>query len=161
LQGEIYSFDSSTVELVKEEFENRRIELFTNEDVNYIRFLVNGKQKVCLIEIIDKRQPDFIAEVDYQWTEDGGKINYVMSGYRPHFQIAVKPDMTSAEQLFVDKTKVFPGESVTAEIRILGLLTFKGLLYPGLAFNLSEGSRIIGNGLIKEVFNQKLLRNGY
>jgi len=69
--------------------------------------------------------------------------------------------MTSAEQLFVDKTKVFPGESVTAEIRILGLLTFKGLLYPGLAFNLSEASRIIGNGLIKEVFNQELLRNGY
>jgi len=79
LQGEIYSLASSTVELVKEEFENRRIELFTNEDVNYIRFLVNGKQKVCLIEIIDKRQPDFSAEVDYLRTEDGGKINYVMS----------------------------------------------------------------------------------
>ncbi|MBL4703578.1 MAG: hypothetical protein JKY54_03595 [Flavobacteriales bacterium] len=60
----------------------------------------------------------------------------------------------------MNKDKVFSGESVLAEIRILWIEAFEGLLDQGLEFKLGEGERIVTVGVIKKVINQKLKKEG-
>ena len=156
LKDEVYSFDEKIFSHIRTEFESDRIELIKDEKLSYLKYVINGKNQLTYIDLVKKGLPDFTAEVTYLTTEEGGRKGYAASGYRPHFQLKGKKELTSAEQIFVNKDKVFPGESVSTEIRILWIEAFEGLLYEGLEFKLSEGNRIVAEGVIKEVINQKL-----
>ena len=158
LKEEVYSFDKTLVEHIKSEFDKGKIELIENNSLSQLRYSIDGKDQVTWIDLIKKDKPDFVAQLKYLTTEEGGRRCYVASGYRPHFQIEEKQYLTTSEQLFLDKDKVFPGDTATAEIRILSVEAFEGLLYEGLQFKLSEGLRIVATGVIKTVINEKLKR---
>lgn len=154
-----YSFGRTTVDKIKTEYDSRRVDLKLENTHSHIKYSIDGKIQITYIDKVDKGTPDFIADLKYLTTNEGGRRTCAFSGYRPHFQLDNKKEMTSAEQLFVDKDMVCPGDSVTAEIRILGIETFKGLLYNGQKFNLGEGPRIVAVGIIKEVINEQLKKN--
>ena len=156
LKEQVYSFKETVVEQIKVEFKEQRIELNTDEKLSYLRYTIKGKSQITYIDSVKKGRPHFIAELRFLTTEEGGRKGYAASGYRPHFQLEGKKELTSAELLFVDKDKVFPGELVLAEIRIIGTEVFEGLLYQGLEFKLGEGNRIVAEGVINEVINQNL-----
>ena len=89
-------------------------------------------------------------------TEEGGRKGYAASGYRPHVKFDGRKELTSGEQIFVDKEKVFPGDTVIAEMRIVGIDFFKNYLFRGQHFEISEASHLVGHGEIIEVTNPSL-----
>jgi hypothetical protein len=104
-------------------------------------------------------EPDFIADIEYRTTENGGRRGYAASGYRPHIKFPFSHNQTSGEQIFWDKDKVFPGEHVRAQVRILDHVTFKNALSNGMTFEFGEGPFVFGTGEILEVLNIKLKKN--
>lgn len=160
LEKEVYSFDEKTVEQIQTACKGEEIKLVRRGDLNYISYQVNGKDRLTYIDLVNKGVPDFKADLRYLTTEEGGRSTYVVSGYRPLFKLEGIESLTSAEQIFADKDKVLPGESVSAEIRIFDVETFSGMLYQGQEFELTELSNIVAKGVIKELFNEKLKRRG-
>ncbi len=103
--------------------------------------------------------PDFIADLNYFPADESGRKGYATSGYRPHIKFPFSKNLTSGEQVFLYKDKVFPGESARAQIRIVDHETFKNALYEGLEFEFSEGLSLIGTGRIVEIVNDDLKKN--
>ena len=99
---------------------------------------------------------DFIALLKYKKTEEGGRKSYALSGYRPTIKFPFSEMQTSGIQTFIDKEKVFPGEMVKAEIKILSDEYFKYQLCENLEFDFREGQNIIGTGKIISILNPKL-----
>jgi translation elongation factor EF-Tu-like GTPase len=48
------------------------------------------------------------------------------------------------------------GETVTAEITFLAPEYQRGWLYDGMAFKIQEGSKIVGHGVIRTVFDPQM-----
>lgn len=63
---------------------------------------------------------------------------------------------TSGIQTFIDKEKVFPGDTVKAEIKLLSEEYFKYQLCENSEFDFREGPNIIGTGKIISILNPKL-----
>ena len=99
------------------------------------------------------KQADFIAELQYKTTEQGGRKTPAFSGYRPGVKFAFSEMQTSGQQIFIGKDRVYPGDKVTAEIAILATAYFAGLLELGMPFDFREGSTIMGTGVILEILN--------
>ena len=100
---------------------------------------------------------DFIAELQFLSTEQGGRKRYASSGYRPHIEFENYPEyLTSGNQNYIGKDRVEPGEMVKAEIAILGTKYFTKRLYDNMKFKFCEGSRTIGFGRIVEIKNLNL-----
>ena len=98
---------------------------------------------------------DFIAELQYWTTEQGGRKTPVFSGYRPQVKFDFTEMQTSGQQTFIDKETVYPGEKVEAKIKILSP-DFADSLTEGMNFEFREGSTVIGTGQIKYIVNDKL-----
>ncbi len=64
-------------------------------------------------------RPDFVAQLKYTPTEEGGRKTAAKSKYRPLIEFPGLLPLTSGEQTFLDKELVSPGEFVKAEITIL------------------------------------------
>ena len=103
-----------------------------------------------------KFKSDFIALLKYKKTEEGGRKSYALSGYRPAIKFPFSEMQTSGIQTFIDKEKVFPGDTVKAEIKILSEEYFKYQLCENLEFDFREGPNIIGTGKIISILNPKL-----
>jgi translation elongation factor EF-Tu-like GTPase len=103
------------------------------------------------------KDPDFVAQLKYRTTEEGGRHTPAFSGYRPQVKFPFREMQTSGQQNFIDKEVVYPGETVIAEIAILSVEFFQHQLSEGLVFEFREGSRIIGTGRILKVLNPALL----
>ena len=104
-----------------------------------------------------KKEPDFIAELQYLTTEDGGRKTSVFSGYRPHIEFdEISEIKTSGQQIFLDKEIVNPGDIVKAEITILASDQLLNKLRIGHKFIFFEGSRTIGTGIIIDFLNIQL-----
>lgn len=67
------------------------------------------------------KEPDFIAELKYKTTEDGGRKTPAFSGYRPQVKFPFSEMQTSGQQKFIDKKSVNPGDTVNAEVSILSI----------------------------------------
>ena len=156
LQNEVYSFDAETVLAIQIQVLNKSTKIVGNDFNYHIVFSVEDTICITYIDKLKKRGPDFIAELYYLTTAEGGRKGYASSGYRPQFKIAGKRGTTSAEQIFIDRDKVFPGESASAEIRIIAVEEFKNQLYTGFDFELCEGNIVVARGKIIEVFNEDL-----
>lgn len=103
------------------------------------------------------KQPDFIAKLKYRTTEEGGRQGYAASGYRPHVEFDHIPFFkSSGQQIFLDKEKVNPGDSVTAEITLLSYYGYYGNIDEGNTFKFCEGARVIGTGEVTKILNSKL-----
>ncbi|MFD3002590.1 hypothetical protein ACFS7Z_19625 [Pontibacter toksunensis] len=101
-------------------------------------------------------QADFVATLKYRTTEEGGRKTPAKSGYRPGIKFGFDEMQTSGQQIFIDKEIVFPGDVVDAEIKIIAVDYFAGLLAEGMEFEFREGPVIIGKGVIKHILNEKL-----
>lgn len=100
---------------------------------------------------------DFIAELQYLTTEQGGRKTPVFAtGYRPQIKFDFDDMQTSGQQTFIDKEIVYPGEKVEAKIKILSPDYFSNCLTEGMNFEFREGSQVIGTGEIKFIVNDKL-----
>jgi len=103
---------------------------------------------------------DFIAELKFETTENGGRKIPARSNYRPHIEFENYPEyLTSGQQTYIGKEIVYPGETVNAEIGILGNEYFSGRLFEGMKFKFYEGKHIIGFGKIIEIINLNLKSN--
>ena len=100
-------------------------------------------------------ETDFIAILKYKTHLEGGRKGYALSGYRPDIKFPFAEMKTCGIQTFIDQEKVFPGESVTAKIKIIATEYFKGQLYKNLKFDFREGPNIIGTGIIVEIIKKK------
>lgn len=103
-----------------------------------------------------KKEPDFIAHLYFLTTDQGGRVGYASSGYRPHIKFSHSEYLTTGEQVYLEVDKVLPGENVKAEIRILATDVFKENLESGILFKFCEGERIMGFGEILEIINPEL-----
>lgn len=97
------------------------------------------------------KHTDFIAEITYLTTEEGGRVGYAASGYRPHVKFPFSTYLISGQQTFLDKEIVHPGETVTAAIKILSVDIFRQSLSEGMIFEVGEGPRTVGTGKITEL----------
>lgn len=105
------------------------------------------------------RAVDFIAELHYRTSAEGGRSAPAKSGYRPAVKFDFDEMQTSGQQIFIAKDTVFPGDTVEAKIKILAADYFAGCLTEGMAFDFREGPRVIGTGIIKQIINDKLEKN--
>jgi hypothetical protein len=157
LQNEVYSFNRSEVEKINQQYLTGNFRISFEKEPFFLNYKVDDKYQLVNVKRVDKGDPDFIAKVSYLTTEEGGRKGFAASGYRPHVKFDGRKELTSGEQLFTDREKVFPGETAMAEIRILAKEIFKNYLYTGQHFSFSEGARLIGRGQIIEVINLELL----
>lgn len=156
LQNQVYSFDPSQVQDIKGQYSNGQLKVHVDKEPYFLTYENGRRQQVVHIDKVNKGEPDFIARVTYLTTEHGGRKGYAASGYRPHVKFDGRKELTSGEQLFIDKDRVFPGETVTAEIRIIGTDFFKNYLFVGQHFEVAEASHLVGHGEILEVINPDL-----
>jgi hypothetical protein len=99
---------------------------------------------------------DFLAELHYLTTENGGRQTPAKSGYRPQVKFDFSKMTTSGQQIFINKEYVFPGDIVEAKIKILTPELFQNMLYENLDFKLTEGAKIVATGKIKKIINENL-----
>lgn len=103
---------------------------------------------------------DFIAELQFLATEQGGRKNPVESGYRPHIEFEGYADyITSGQQNYIGQETVAPGETVLAEISILSKDYFANRLYENMKFTFCEGPHTMGYGKVIEIVNKNLKAN--
>lgn len=103
---------------------------------------------------------DFIAILKYRTTEEGGRRTPVFrTGYRPQVKFEFSEMQTSGQQTFIDKDIVYPGDTATAEIKIISVDFFKNCLEEGMKFEFREGDRTIGTGQIIKILNENLKRS--
>jgi anti-sigma28 factor (negative regulator of flagellin synthesis) len=156
LQNQVYSFDTTKVQDIKQQYSNGNLKVHVDKEPYFLILQIGDKNQIVHIDKINKGEPDFLARVSYLTTEQGGRKGHATSGYRPQVKFDGRKELTSCEQLFIDKDKVFPGESVTAEIRILGTDFFKNYLFVGQHFEIAEASHLVGHGEILQVVNPNL-----
>ena len=99
---------------------------------------------------------DFVAELEYRTSEQGGRKTPAHSGYRPQIKFYFTEMQTSGQQIFLDKEIAFPGDIVNAKIKIISVDYFANKLTEGMRFEFREGNRIIGTGIIRQIINEKL-----
>jgi hypothetical protein len=99
---------------------------------------------------------DFIAELQYLKTEQGGRKTPINSGYRPQVKFSFTEMQTSGQQIFIDKETVYPGDKVDAKIKLLSTEYFAESLTEDMEFEFREGRTVIGTGKIKYIINDKL-----
>ena len=104
----------------------------------------------------DNSESDFIATLTYRTAEQGGRKTPANSGYRPHLKFDFDEMQTSGQQLFIDRTLAFPGDTIEAEMKILAVDYFTNKLTEGMEFEFKEGDIIIGTGKIKHIINDTL-----
>ena len=101
---------------------------------------------------------DFIADLTYLTTDEGGRQTPAFSGYRPQVKFDFDEMQTSGQQTFLKKDTVYPGDTVQAAIRIISVEHFEKTLTEGMTFEFREGSRVIGTGKIIDILNEKLIK---
>ena len=104
----------------------------------------------------DNSAADFIATLKYKTTEQGGRKTAAKTGYRPQVKFDFDEMQTSGQQTFIDRELVFPGDTVEAEMKILSADYFTNRLTDKMQFEIREGAKVIGTGIIKHIINEKL-----
>ncbi|HTF27551.1 MAG TPA: hypothetical protein VK625_01835 [Flavitalea sp.] len=107
---------------------------------------------------VSSEEQDFIAELKYLSTEEGGRQTPAHSGIRPHVKFPFSNYLTSGQQTFIDMEWVKPRESVTAYIKIISIDIFQNSLTDGMEFEFIEGPKLTGTGKIISVINPFLKR---
>ena len=156
LQSQVYSFDKSQVENIKQQLLGGQLKTQLEKEPYFLTYKVGDTFQLVNIDRVNNGKPDFVAKITYLTTEEGGRKGYAVSGYRPHVKFDGRKELTSGQQLFVDKEKVFPGDTVIAEIRIVSVDFFKNYLFAGQRFEVAEASHLVGHGEIIEVINPDL-----
>jgi len=89
------------------------------------------------------------AEMTFLPTEQGGRSHAALSGYSPVLSY-------DGEHLIVRLTfpngQVRPGETTRSSLWLFTPEAHQGRLYPGKAFEILEGSRVVAHGRVTRIF---------
>ena len=88
----------------------------------------------------------FKAQVYIFTKEEGGRHTPFFKGYRPQFFFRTM-DVTGVVEVPVDTVMVLPGENVSLRIELVTPVA----LEKGLRFDIREGGRTLGSGMISEI----------
>ncbi|MFT3827394.1 MAG: hypothetical protein QM731_25960 [Chitinophagaceae bacterium] len=153
---EEYSYDEEEVKVIRQEYDNGRMKKNLENEPLSLCYQNGRKPMVIHIDKVNKGMPDLIAKVSYLTTEEGGRKGAVSSGYRPLIKFEGRDELTSSEQIFVDKDNVFPGETAIAEIRIVSKNPFRKSMSAGHKFEIFDALRLVAHGELLEVSNTLL-----
>lgn len=97
----------------------------------------------------------FDAVIQLLPTHMGGRRTAVRTHYRPNFNF-------NTEQYFCGEVRfkegvewIAPGQSAEATIVLLAARFIPGDLVPGYAFKLTEGTRVVGTGVIQKILERE------
>ena len=96
-------------------------------------------------------KPDVEAELTFLRTQEGGRQGFAQSSYRPQFYYDGEDH--DAVQEFVNMERVYPGDTVTARLRLLHPELLYHLLRVGDNFKIREGERVVAHGRISRILN--------
>jgi hypothetical protein len=102
---------------------------------------------------------DFIAELKYRTTEEGGRKTAAFSGIVPQLKFEFTEKQSGGRQIFIDKEIVHPGEAVKTQIKVLSPDFYINSLTEGMLFEIREGNTVTATGQILEIINDKLEKN--
>merc|ERR1712003_301986 len=91
----------------------------------------------------------FEAEVYALTQEEGGRHTPFMSNYRPQFFFRTA-DITGDIKLKGDTEMVMPGDNVTVDVELITPIA----ITSGLRFNMREGGRTVGTGIVTDVHSE-------
>lgn len=101
---------------------------------------------------------DFVAQLYFKKTEDGGRIDFALSGFRPQVKFNFAEMQTSGQQTYIDNKMAFPGDNINALIKLATTEHLKGQLKEGTTFDFLEGDTLIGTGRILKLKNEELIK---
>jgi hypothetical protein len=99
---------------------------------------------------------DFVAQLNFRETENGGRTHFALSGYRPQIKFSFTEMQTSGQQTYIDNEMAFPGDNINALIKLTTTEHLKGKLREGSSFEFLEGEKVIGTGRILIIKNDVL-----
>jgi translation elongation factor EF-Tu-like GTPase len=89
------------------------------------------------------------ARIKLLKTEEGGRITWVRSGYRPNIRFG---DLyTDAALTFLDHQQVYPGDKCTVRVTFANPDYVRAHLKVGACFDITEGPRKVGEGVILSI----------
>lgn len=88
--------------------------------------------------------PDIEAEIAFVSIEQGGRKTPMCSGYRPQF--CYDGLDWDADQEYPDVESVLHGQTVRALLRFFRPEAHVGRIYPGMEFQVREGSCVVAHG---------------
>lgn len=89
---------------------------------------------------------NFEAEVYVLTQDEGGRHTPFFSNYRPQFFFRTA-DVTGALHLKEGTEMIMPGDNATLDIELISPIAIE----EGLRFNMREGGRTVGTGVISKV----------
>lgn len=144
--------------------EGNQLYLYMNGNLIYKRWLNEGYSKVFDIMAYDKytllsfrdleyENPNqtisFQAKLKLKSTQKGGRLNGIITGYRPNHVFEYKQDgqiknSFIGDIVFTDQKTIEPGEEKIVTVRFLINQPIEKYLDKGRRWWLHEGSKIIG-----------------
>jgi elongation factor Tu len=106
---------------------------------------------VRLLRVMNGHKPDVEAQITFLRTEEGGRQCVALSGYRPQF--FYDGEHHDAVQEFMDKERVYPGDTVTVRLHFLHPELLYTRVHVGDSFKILEGARIVAHGEITRILN--------
>lgn len=92
---------------------------------------------------------DIEAKITYLTAEEGGRTTPVFSGYRGQFHY--DGNDWDAPQTFLNVEQVMPGETVSAHLGFISPSEHVGKVHVGMSFQIREGARIVGTGIVTKI----------
>jgi len=103
------------------------------------------------------KHPHIEAEIRFLSTDEGGRETPVKSGYRGQFHYKGEKAGWDAVQEFTGEEWVTPGETVTARLVFASEEPHSKRLAEGLSFQIQEGGKVVGLGVVKKVLESLCL----
>jgi len=104
---------------------------------------------------------DFVAELNFFRTNNGGITSFVPSGYKPMLRFMGKPELMLCEQTYIGKDAVFAGERINAKIKLFKTEDLFSSITQGMTFEFCNVKSTIGIGTIKQVINCDLKQDNW
>ncbi|HEU5328240.1 MAG: hypothetical protein ACTHNK_12080 [Thermomicrobiales bacterium] len=99
----------------------------------------------------------FDAEIHFLTAEEGGRRSAMTSGYSPLLDFGVvvngEKQYNSARMTLLDRERVNPGEDCRVRISPLRPDSLQEVMRPNVAFDLTEGQRVVGHGVVVGVYS--------
>jgi translation elongation factor EF-Tu-like GTPase len=87
-------------------------------------------------------------------TSEGGRKSAIKARiYRPQFHIGTKS--ASCQVDGIDRDRLYPGHDGNVTMTVLHPERFGSDFKPGVKFDIWEGTRIVGSGVIKDVITMR------
>ncbi len=153
--------------IFKEITDNNELYLYMNGNIIYKRWLDTEQSKVFDIMAYDKYTLASIRDLEYEnpgelisikakltvkKTEDGGRQNGFVSGYRPNHVFEYNKDQLLqtyiGDIIFEGQSTIEPGETKDVTVRFLVNQPIEKYLDKGRTWWIHEGERIVGEAVI-------------